>query len=147
MSRCNNPLCSCDPCGCGTVCKCGAAKLGDLERQVMERVWQAGDADVTVRQVATALPGYAYTTVATVLDRLVGKGVLRCHVTRRVKHYGAIGTSGSHTAVLMYEALSSDSHPDDALRRFAGTLTDDEAAVLRGALDTARTGPRVETRR
>lgn len=138
MSRCANPLCSCDPCPCRGRCSCGAVKLSKLERSVMEYVWRS-DAGLTVRDLVTELPDYAYTTVATVLDRLVAKDVLRCDMEHRTKRYTAVGTSGSHTAVLMYEALSADSNPTDALRRFAANLTRAEAVALRGALDsTAR---------
>ncbi len=51
------------------------ARLGTLERQVIEIVW-AGD-DVTVRDVHAQLDGkVAYTTVMTTLDRLFRKGLL-----------------------------------------------------------------------
>jgi len=51
------------------------ARLGTLERQVIEIVW-AGD-DVTVRDVQARLDGkVAYTTVMTTLDRLFRKGLL-----------------------------------------------------------------------
>jgi predicted transcriptional regulator len=132
-SACRNPLCSCDPCSC-TSCKCGVAKLGSLERRVMDCIWQTSDTDVTVRNVADALPEYAYTTVATILDRLVLKGVLRCRLIKRAKHYAAIGSSGAHTAVLMQDALSADRDPDAALHQFAESLTDTQVAVLRQAL-------------
>ena len=39
---CDNPMCSCDPCGCGEGCACGGAKLEDLERRVMEILWANG---------------------------------------------------------------------------------------------------------
>lgn len=131
---CANPLCSCDPCGCGDACRCGAAKLSPLERRVMDCVWEAPDGAITVRNVADALPEYAYTTVATVLDRLVGKGVLVCDRTGRARRYEAIGGSGAHTAVLMREALLAERHPAAALRRFAATLGPAEADALRRAL-------------
>lgn len=100
----------------------------------MDCIWQSPGAEMTVRDVAEALPDYAYTTMATVLDRLVAKGVLHCRKVRRTKHYRAIGSSGSHTAVMMYEALCADGDPEAALRRFAASLTDTEATVLSRAL-------------
>jgi predicted transcriptional regulator len=132
-SACENPLCSCDPCGC-TNCKCGVAKLSKLERAVMERIWQSTEADVTVRAVADELPRYAYTTVATVLDRLVTKGVLRSRLVKNTKRYTPVGSRGAHTAVLMHDALAGDADPDAALRRFAASLTEDQVATLREAL-------------
>lgn len=57
-----------------------ARLLGALEARVMEVVWAAAR-PVTVREVLTRLnagrdPGLAYTTVMTVMTRLVEKGVL-----------------------------------------------------------------------
>ena len=51
--------------------------LGELERQIMDVVWKAGDA--TVRDVVEILQkrrDIAYTTVMTVMNRLVEKRVL-----------------------------------------------------------------------
>lgn len=101
----------------------------------MECIWESSEAELTVRDLAEALPDFAYTTVATVLDRLVAKGVLHSRKVRRAKRYRAIGSSGSHTAVLMHDALSADSDPNAALQRFAASLTDAEAIVLSEALN------------
>ncbi len=101
----------------------------------MDCIWQSSGTDVTVRDVADALPEYAYTTVATILDRLVLKGVLRSRLIKHAKHYAAIGSSGAHTAVLMQDALSADRDPDAALHQFAESLTDTQVAVLRRALE------------
>jgi predicted transcriptional regulator len=130
---CENPLCSCEPCEC-THCRCGVTTLGDLERRVMSCIWQWPETEVKVRDVAGTLPEYAYTTVATVLDRLVAKGILRSRIVNRAKQYRAVGSSGAHTAVAMYDALFADADPASALRRFAQTLNDEEAAILRQAI-------------
>ena len=103
-------MCSCEPCACD-ACRCGVARLGDLERRVMEILWERPDSELRVRDVADTLPHYAYTTVATVLDRLV------------------------HTAVLMHEALAEDLDVDSALVQFAETLSPSEAAILRRTLN------------
>lgn len=50
---------------------------GDLQLQIMSVVWRAGEG--TVEQVRAALPARfqsAYNTVQTVLNRLVGRGLL-----------------------------------------------------------------------
>lgn len=52
--------------------------LGDLERAIMDAVWECGTA--TVREVVDVLQSArapAYTTVMTVMNRLVDKGLLR----------------------------------------------------------------------
>ena len=81
MSKCDNPLCSCDPCTCAT-CACGVARLGELERRVMDILWEQPTRELTVRDVAELLPESAYTTVATVLDRLVHKDLVRRRMDR-----------------------------------------------------------------
>lgn len=133
-TTCDNPMCSCDPCSCDT-CTCGVARLGDLERRVMEILWEEPDSESSGRDVADALPDYAYTTVATVLDRLVNKGVVRRRMEGRTIRFAPVGTRGTHTAVLMHEALAVDSDATAALVIFAETLTPTEAAVLRRTLN------------
>ena len=133
-TSCDNPMCSCDPCGCDD-CSCGVARLGDLERRVMEILWSRSGGELSVRDVADVLSDYAYTTVATVLDRLVHKGLAQRRMVGRTIQFTSVGTPGTHTAVLMHEALAVDRDTDAALLRFAETLSPSEAAVLRRALN------------
>ncbi len=139
-TTCDNPMCSCDPCTCAT-CSCSAAKLGDLERRVMDILWEQSDSELTGRDVADLLTESAYTTVATVLDRLVRKGLVRRRMDSRVIRFAAVGTPGAHTAVLMHEALAAGQDSDSALLRFAETLSPEEAAILRRSLDELEFGP------
>jgi predicted transcriptional regulator len=134
-AKCDNPMCSCDPCTC-TTCECGVARLGDLERRVMEILWKEPDQELTGRDVADVLPESAYTTVATVLDRLVRKGLVRRRMDRGAIQFVAIGTQGAYTAVLMHEALSAGDDPESALVRFTETLSPEQAAVLRRSLES-----------
>ncbi|HTY72069.1 MAG TPA: BlaI/MecI/CopY family transcriptional regulator [Acidimicrobiales bacterium] len=129
----HNPMCSCDPCLC-TDCQCRASRISALESRIMDLVWRSAGPDVTVREVTDQVPDYAYSTVGTVLDRLVRKGVLRCRLEGRVKHYQPVGGRGAHTAAMMYEALSADESPDAALQRFVGSLSREELDVIRRAL-------------
>ena len=133
-TTCDNPMCSCDPCSC-TTCSCSAAKLGELERRVMDILWDQHDIELTGRAVADALPKSAYTTVATVLDRLVRKGLVRRRLDGRVIRFVAVGSPGAHTAVLMHEALAAGHDHDSALIRFAETLSPQEVEILRRSLD------------
>lgn len=132
-TTCDNPMCSCDPCTCDN-CSCGVARVGDLERRVMTILWEQGGTERTGRQVADALPGHAYTTVATVLDRLVNKGLVRRRMDGRAIRFAANGTQGAHTAVLMHETLVRGQDPGAALARFAEILSPEEVAVLRASL-------------
>ena len=126
-------MCSCDPCSCDD-CSCGVARLGHLERRVMDILWERPDRELSVRDVAHVVPDYAYTTVATVLDRLVHKGLARRRMVGRTIQFTGVGTPGAHTAVLMHQALTVDGDADAALVHFAETLSPSEAAVLGRAL-------------
>ncbi len=132
-TTCDNPKCSCDPCTCG-ACKCGAG-LGELERRVMEILWAEPSTSVSGRDVANQLPDYAYTTVATILERLVRKGFAHREMVGRTVRFTATTSRASHTASAMYEVLGTTADPDDALARFAETLSISEAEVLRQRLD------------
>jgi predicted transcriptional regulator len=67
------------------------ARLGTLERQVIEIVWTSDE--VTVREVHAHLEGkVAYTTVMTTLDRLFRKGLLARSKRARAFVYSAVAT-------------------------------------------------------
>ncbi|WP_246248283.1 BlaI/MecI/CopY family transcriptional regulator, partial [Micromonospora maritima] len=127
-------------------------RLGDLERAVMDVLWDSASAasdGVTVREVADALDGreLAYTTVMTVLDRLAGKGMVQREREGRAWRYRPAATREAHIAQLMLDALDLGGSRDAALVRFARSVTGTEADVLRAALaaeagltDPARAG-------
>jgi predicted transcriptional regulator len=101
----------------------------------MEILWSQAGSEVTGRAVADALDGYAYTTVATVLDRLVHKGLVHRRLDSRTIRFSAIGTEATHTAVLMRDALAVSSDRASSLVQFAEYLSPSEAAILRRSLD------------
>jgi predicted transcriptional regulator len=138
---CQNPRCSCASCTCAE-CTCGGARIGELERRVIDVLWEEPGTDLSGRQVANALPDYAYTTVATVLDRLAGKGLVHRRRQGRTIRFAATGTRATHTAALMHEALGATSDPDAALARFAETVSRSEAEALRRALDALERTPK-----
>jgi len=111
------------------------ARLGELERKVMEVLWADPGASATVRQVAADLPGYAYTTVLTVLDRLQHKGLVTRTKDGRAFRYAAASSREEYTADLMREALGAATDRDAVLVRFAETVSPAEAAILRRALE------------
>jgi predicted transcriptional regulator len=139
-TTCDNPMCTCEPCTCA-ACACGAARLGELERRVMNILWEHADGEMAGRQIADQLPNNAYTTVATVLDRLVHKALVRRRMDGRSIRFAAVGTRGAHTAVLMHEDLAEGQDPGAALARFAEILTPEEVAVLRRSLDRLAHSP------
>jgi predicted transcriptional regulator len=77
--------------------------LAPLESEVMEAVWQTGEA-MSVREVVDVLNArrsepLAYTTVMTVMNRLSAKGVLRRDGQRRSYVYEATATDVAGIAV------------------------------------------------
>jgi len=113
-------------------------RLGDLERAVMDVLWDRDPAadPVTVRDVAEALQNrdLAYTTVMTVLDRLAGKGMVSRERAGRAWRYQPAASREAYIAQLMLDALDLAGSRDAALVRFARSVTGTEAEVLRAAL-------------
>jgi predicted transcriptional regulator len=121
------------------------ARLGNLERDVMERVW-AAPTPVTVREVHEALTerDLAYTTVMTVLDRLAKKGIVNRVRDGRAYRYEAAATKDQLVADLMREALDgagAEAERTAALVRFVDQATPDEAAAIRKALEELEHNP------
>ncbi len=118
------------------------ARLGMLERAVMETLWDltgpaTGEPDATARQVVDTLAAsrsLAYTTVLTVLDRLERKGLVRRLREGRPHRYAPAATREAYAAELMLEALGRASDRHAALVRFVDAVSPKEAEVLRRAL-------------
>ena len=122
-------------------------RLGDLERAVMDVLWDRGPVaagGLTVREVAEALSerDLAYTTVMTVLDRLAGKGMVDREREGRAWRYRPMASREAYVAQLMLDALDLTGSRDAALVRFARSVTGTEAEVLRAALTDATTDRR-----
>ena len=109
---------------------------GELERAVIEALWDAGR-PLTARAVADALTGrdLAVTTVLTVLSRLESKGVVRRARDGRAHTYEAVATREEHTVDLMRQVLDTAGDRVDALARFVGSVSPEEAQALRRALE------------
>ncbi len=113
--------------------------LGELERDVMAQLWDAGE-PLTVRQVHERLAAsreLAYTTVMTVLDRLAKKKVVVQQKADRAYKYSPAQTREQMTAGLMLDALgAAPDGParDAALVHFVGQVGPAGAAALRAAL-------------
>ncbi|CAM3879171.1 BlaI/MecI/CopY family transcriptional regulator [Kibdelosporangium persicum] len=113
--------------------------LGELERAVMEILWQRTE-PMAVRDVARALAerDLAYTTVMTVLDRLAKKGFVHRHLEGRAWHYRPAESRESYVAQLMLEALSLTDDRAAALTQFARSVSGPESEVLSEALARKR---------
>jgi predicted transcriptional regulator len=111
-----------------------------LERTVMRALWNA-ERPLTGREIAAVRPDLAYTTVLTVLTRLEKKDLVRRDSSTRAHTYVAVASREDHVSELMQQALgqagSTDTARKAALQHFARSMSPEEAAALRAALDEA----------
>lgn len=112
--------------------------MGELEQAVLEALW---DLDIgsgaSGREVHDKLAGrdLAYTTVMTVLDRLVGKDVVVREREGRAFRYTPRQSRAAMTAGLMHEALGETGvDRDQVLVSFVEEASAEDLAVLRRAL-------------
>lgn len=119
------------------------ATLGELERAVMDLLWEHPEAITanTLRDLLSQRTDspeesrpLAVTTVLTVLSRLEKKGLVARERTSRPHRYRAVTSRADHTAELMLEVLGSAPDREAVLARFIGTVGDGEAATLRKLL-------------
>ena len=81
------------------------ARLGTLERRVIEIVWDSDE--VTVRDVHARLDGkVAYTTVMTTLDRLFKKGLLSRTKRARAFAYSAVASREELDSIVANDVVS-----------------------------------------
>ncbi|GAA5230324.1 BlaI/MecI/CopY family transcriptional regulator [Arthrobacter cryoconiti] len=118
------------------------ATLGDLERAVMDLLWEHPEA-ITANSLRDLLSGrpsatdtrpLAVTTVLTVLSRLEKKALVERERSSRPHRYRAVTSRAEHTAELMLEVLGSAPDREAVLARFIGTVSEGEAATLRKLL-------------
>ena len=117
----------------------GPPRLGELERAVMDVLWNAPDgstAQEIVEQLAArdGTAELATTTVLTVLDRLRRKDFVTRERAGRAHRYRAARTRDDVIAASMLAVLETTDDRRSALVRFAGAVSAEEAALLREAL-------------
>jgi BlaI family transcriptional regulator, penicillinase repressor len=112
-------------------------RLGDLERAIMDVLWETDTSLLTVREVSVRLSerNLAHTTVMTVLDRLAKKGFARRERDGRAWRYCPAATRETYVTELMLTALDQTGDRTAALTRFAQSVSGVEADVLRDALE------------
>jgi predicted transcriptional regulator len=106
----------------------------------MDVLWDQPGQELSGRHVANALPLYAYTTVATVLDRLTHKGLVGRRKDGRIIRFRALDTGSALAVQAIREALETTSDPADALLRFVEGARPAELDALRRALDVRGAG-------
>ncbi|WP_101833314.1 BlaI/MecI/CopY family transcriptional regulator [Frankia canadensis] len=109
-------------------------QLGDLEAEIMDRVWSARG-PMAVRDVRGLLDRpLAYTTVMTVMDRLFRKGWLARERSGRSYRYQPALSRSAYTARLMSEVLSGAEDRGLTLLHFVETMNAAEYESLRSAV-------------
>lgn len=111
-------------------------RLGDLERAVMDVLWERSE-PLTVREVGRALENrdLAHTTVMTVLDRLVKKGIVERKRHGRPWRYQPVASRERYVSELMFDALDQTGDRGAALAAFVRSISGPEAEALRRALE------------
>lgn len=112
-------------------------RLGALEAQVMDVLWDLGSA--SIRDIIEALEqSFAYTTIATVLGNLQRKCLVEPHREGRSVSYSASRSREQHTASLMNYALQSSPDRRASMLHFVESMAADDAALLRDFLASGR---------
>jgi len=122
---------------------CGVAEFGSLGRQIMEVLWSAGS-PLPIREILDRLRSAdgrerQYTTVQTVADRLVRRGLVERELEGRAYRYRTTLSREDHVLGLMLGALDDSTDRDTVLLRFAQAIAPDDARHLLEALKARRT--------
>ena len=107
---------------------------------MLAALWAADD-PVTAVQVQSSLgTDLAVTTVITILNRLVDKGLAtRTRAAgERAFRYAAVSERADHAADRMYAFLEGDSDHGAVLARFIGRLSDEDRRAMRDLLKRRR---------
>jgi predicted transcriptional regulator len=111
---------------------CLLTSLGSLESAIMDVLWDSGR-PMRVRELLGTLNedrSLAYTTVQTVAERLVRKGLLVRTPYRNAFKYAAAYSRVEHVTRLMMEALSASTDRRPVLARFAQSVDEADALAL-----------------
>ena len=119
------------------------ARLGELERAVMDVLWNTPE-PLAATVIVELLPREhtpAVTTILTVLDRLGHKGFVTRERHGRAYRYRATTSRGELIASTMLEALGTTDDRRSALVHFAGSVSEEEKALLRELLEEPADDP------
>lgn len=109
-------------------------EMGSLEAEVLAQLWAAGR-PATPAEVLDALgDDLAYTTVTTILTRLLAKGLVERTPAGRGFAYRPAMSEADLAAQRMRSTLDTTRDREAALSRFVGTLSEDDEAALRRIL-------------
>lgn len=109
---------------------CGPLRLGTLEQQVMDALWD--QAPLSIREMIKHLGDkHAYTTIATVLGNLERKSLVRPEKEGRAVRYAPRCTREMHAARLMEQALSTSNDRAASILHFIDAIDPRDARLLR----------------
>ncbi|MFE1790126.1 BlaI/MecI/CopY family transcriptional regulator [Streptomyces sp. NPDC059525] len=115
-------------------------RLGELEAEIMDRLWQ-WERPASVREIVDDINRgrkVAYTTVMTVADILYRKGWLTREKSGRAWMYRAVRSREEYTAALMQDALGDSQDRRATLLRFVERMSHEDVEALDEALRAAR---------
>lgn len=113
---------------------------GALETDVMRVLWAAG-APLSPGEINDRLDaGYAYTSVATILTRLLAKGLVARSPAGRAFVYEASVDESDLAARRIGEVLDATSDRSQVLSKFIGGLSAKEMRAIKAALDSTAPG-------
>ena len=111
-------------------------RLGELEAEIMDRLW-TWQRPTTVREIVDDINEHravAYTTVMTVATILYNKGWLLRAKQGRAWVYSPVRSREEYTAALMEDALGTSQDRPAALAHFVEQMGPAEVNALRRAL-------------
>lgn len=110
---------------------------GELEADIMTVLWHENE-PMTAKEVQAKFTENipAITTLITVLDRMCAKGqVVKNSTGGRSQTFAAAQSRMDHVTNTMTSALNSADDQAAALLHFAGSLSEEDRAFLRKAID------------
>lgn len=107
---------------------------------MLAALWAAGKPLTPGEAVDAVGGGLAYTTVQTILTRLVVKGAVRREPAGRAFAYSPVLDQAGVVASRMRAILDAGGDNQAVLSRFVGTLSPDEERTLAWLLDNRRDG-------
>ncbi|MBP6683850.1 MAG: BlaI/MecI/CopY family transcriptional regulator [Leucobacter sp.] len=106
------------------------ARLGALETQVMDLLWEGGG--FTVRDLIDRLPSNpAYTTIATVLGNLRKKHLVCTRKDGHTTLYAASVTREAHATSIMEHALEASGDREASILHFVNSMPEEDLRLLR----------------
>jgi predicted transcriptional regulator len=120
----------------------GVRGFGDLEAEVMHRVWDH-DGPVTVRELFEEMReqrAIAYTTVMSTMDNLHRKGWLSRAKDGKAYRYTAVASREEYSARLMREAMAEADDTEAVLSHFVAQMDGEQSQVLAAVLRRLASG-------